>query len=397
MTELLVDLRPAGLPLPARIAIAHDYLVQYGGAERVVEALHEAFPEAPVYTTMYEPDALPPAFREMDVRTSFLQDMPGLRRHFKLGLPLYPAAIRSLDLSGYDVVISSSSGWAHAVVADPEAVHIVYCHTPARWLYRTESYLPREQTLAAPLLPALRRWDRRSARRPTEYVANSAAVRERIFTQYRRAARVVHPPVETSRFRILEPEDFYLCASRLLPYKRIDLAIEGCKLLGARLIVAGDGEARADLERQAAGTAEFVGRVSDEEMAELLGRCRALIVPAEEDFCITAVEAMAAGRPVVGFARGGLLETVALYRTGSFFATQAPEAVAAAISHLERLELVPEAIRAHALRFDVSRFQAEMSDVVDEALVRGAGELGESPRDWSRQGFADDARVATGH
>src|SRR3990170_3064486 len=183
MTELLADLRPVQRPRAARIAIAHDYLVQYGGAERVVEALHEAFPEAPVYTTMYEPDALPPVFREMDVHTSFLQDMPGLRRHFKLGLPLY-------------------------------------------------------QTLAAPLLPALRRWDRRSARRPTEYLANSAAVRERIFTQYRRAARVVHPPVETSRFRILEPEDFYLCASRLQPYKRIDLAIEACKLLGARLVIA---------------------------------------------------------------------------------------------------------------------------------------------------------------
>ena len=398
MTELLADLWPVRRPQPApRVAIAHDYLVQYGGAERVVEALHEAFPEAPVFTTMYEPDVMPPAFGEMDVRTSFLQGMPGLRKNFKLGLPLYPAAIRSLDLSGYDVVISSSSGWAHAVTVDPDAAHIVYCHTPARWLYRTDSYLAAEQMLAAPLLPALRRWDRRSARRPTEYLANSAAVRGRIFRQYRRASRVVHPPVETSRFRILAPEDFYLCASRLLPYKRIDLAIEACKLLGVRLVIAGDGESRRDLERAAAGTAEFVGRVSDEEMADLLGRCRALIVPAEEDFCITAVEAMAAGRPVVGFARGGLLETVGLYKTGSFFATQAPEAVAAAISHLEQLELVPEAIRAHALRFDVTRFQAEIVDIVDDALAGRAGEQAESTRKWTGQRFGDDARVAAGH
>ena len=396
MTELLADLWPARRPLPARIAIVHDYLVQYGGAERVVEALHGVFPDAPVFTTMYEPDSLPPSFGELDVRTSFLQGLPALRRRFKLGLPFYPAAIRSLDLSGFDVVISSSSGWAHAAVADPDAAHIVYCHTPARWLYRTESYLPRERMLASPLLPALRRWDRRSAGRPTEYVANSAAVRERIFRQYRRAARVVHPPVETSRFRILEPGDFYLCAARLTAYKRIDLAIEACKLLGARLVVAGDGPARPDLERLAAGTAEFVGRVTDEEMAELLGRCRALIVPAEEDFCITAVEAMAAGRPVVGFARGGLLETVSLHRTGTFFATQVPEAIVAAISHLEQLELVPEAIRAHALRFDISRFQAEMLDVVEGALGRPADEQGERAREWSRQRVRDDARVAAG-
>ena len=397
MTELLADLWPVQRPRPARIALVHDYLVQYGGAERVVEALHEVLPDAPVFTTMYEPDAMPDSFRAMDVRTSFMQDMPMLRRKFKLGLPLYPSAIKSLDLSGYDLVVSSSSGWAHAVTVDPGAAHVVYCHTPARWLYRTDSYLHSEQMLARPLLPALRRWDRRGARRPTEYIANSQTVRDRIFRHYGRAAEVVHPPVETSRFKILAPEDFYLCASRLLPYKRIDLAIDACAEIGARLVVAGDGAARAALERHAVGRAEFVGRVSDVELARLLQRCRGLIVPAEEDFCITAVEAMAAGRPVVGFARGGLLETVDLYRTGSFFATQAPEAVAASISHLERLHLVPEAIRAHALRFDVSRFQAEMNDVVDLALARRAEDSGEGAREWPRQRFADDARVLAGH
>lgn len=397
MTELLADLWPVQRPRPARIALVHDYLVQYGGAERVVESLHEIFPDAPVFTTMYEPDVMPDSFRDMDVRTSYLQDMPVLRRKFKLGLPLYPSAIKSLDLSGYDLVLSSSSGWAHAVDVDPGAAHVVYCHTPARWLYRTESYLSSEQMLAKPLLPALRRWDRRGARRPTEYIANSRTVQDRIFRHYGRAAQVVHPPVETSRFKVLAPEDFYLCASRLLPYKRIDLAIEACKLLGARLVIAGDGPARPELERLAAGTAEFVGRVSDEDLAELMGKCRALIVPAEEDFCITAVEAMAAGRPVVGFARGGLLETVDLYRTGSFFATQAPEAVAASIAHLERLELVPEAIRAHALTFDVTRFQAEMNDVVDVALARRAEDSGEGPRQWPRQRVTDDARVLVGH
>lgn len=355
-----------------RIAIVHDYLVQFGGAERVVEALHDLWPSAPIFTSLYEPEAMPESFAAMDVRTSFMQRLPGLSRRQKLGLPLYPAAMRSLDLSGYELVVSSSSGWAHGVEADPEAVHLVYCHTPARWLYRGDSYPSVQRFAAAPLLPALRRWDRRSAARPTRYLANSAAVRDRILRRYGRPARVVHPPVETGRFAIGTPEDFYLCAARLTSYKRIDLAVETAQRLGVRLVVAGDGPAARSLRRQAGARTEFLGRVGDAELAELLSRCRALIVPGEEDFCITAVEAMAAGRPVVAFARGGLLETVIPDRTGVLFGIQTPDFLAAAIARLERVDPHPETVRAHALRFDVSRFHAEMQEIAAEAL---GGEL----------------------
>jgi glycosyltransferase involved in cell wall biosynthesis len=352
-----------------KVAIAHDYLVQYGGAERVVEVLHDLWPDAPVFTSIYDADAMPDVFRSMDVRTSFLQHVPGLARRSKAGLPAYPKAFASLDLRGFDVVVSSSSGWAHGVRTSLDALHVVYCHNPARWLYRTDSYLAGERAVAAPFLPALRRWDRKAARRANRYIANSETTRRRIFAAYGLPSVVVHPPVDTSRFEIGEPLDYYLCASRLTDYKRIDLAVEACHDLGVPLLVAGDGPARSRLERAAAGRdVEFVGRVSDRELASLLSRCRALIVPAEEDFCITAVEAMAAGRPVVGYARGGLVETVVSDRTGVLFASQTLESVTGAMLRLARLDLEPASIRRHALRFDASRFKDELVRIVEDDL-----------------------------
>jgi glycosyltransferase involved in cell wall biosynthesis len=352
-----------------KVAITHDYLVQYGGAERVVEVLHDIWPDAPVFTSIYDVDVMPDSFRSMDVRTSFLQNVPGLAGHSKLGLPAYPKAFASFDLREYDVVVSSSSGWAHGVRTALDALHVVYCHNPARWLYRPESYLAGERVAAAPLLPVLKRWDRRAARRANRYVANSETTRRRSFAAYGRPAVVVHPPVSTGRFEVGEPDDFYLCASRLTGYKRIDLAIEACHDLGVPLLVAGDGPARSRLERSAEGhDVDFLGRVSDRELASLLARCRALIVPAEEDFCITAVEAMAAGRPVVGYARGGLVETVLPDRTGVLFASQTRESVTGAMLRLERLDLEPAAIRRHSLQFDTSRFKDELVRIVEDDL-----------------------------
>ena len=352
-----------------KVAIAHDYLVQYGGAERVVEVLHDLWPDAPIFTSMYDADAMPDGFRSMDVRTSFLQNVPGLAGHWKLGLPVYPKAFASFDLRGYDVVVSSSSGWAHGVHTDLDVLHIVYCHNPARWLYRPESYLAGERTVAAPLFPALKRWDRRAARRANRYIANSETTRRRIFAAYGLPSTVVHPPVNTGRFELGEPDDFYLCASRLTDYKRLDLAIEACHDLDVPLLVAGDGPARSRLERAAEGrNVEFLGRVSDGELASLFARCRALIVPAEEDFCITAVEAMAAGRPVVGYERGGLVETVLPDRTGVLFASQTLESITGAMLRLERLDLEPAAIRRHALQFDTSRFKDVLVQIVEGDL-----------------------------
>lgn len=350
-----------------RVAIVHDQLVDFGEAERVVEALHSLWPSAPVFTSLFDPDAMPASFGAMDVRTTFMQRLPGLRRR-QLGLPLYPAAMRSLDLSGFDLVLSSSSGWAHGVLADDDATHLVYCHTPARWLYRSKSYPRSHRLLASPLRPALRRWDQRSAARPTRYVANSAAVRDRILRHYGRPARVVYPPLETRRFSIGTPEDFYLCVARLTPSERIDLAVETTRRLGLRLLVAGDGPAVPTLRRLAGPMTEFLGQVGESELAELLSRCRALIVPGEEDFCITAVEAMASGRPVVAYARGAAAETVLPDRTGVLFATQTPDFLAAALARLERVAPTPEAVRSHSLQFDVSRFHAEMRAIAAEAL-----------------------------
>lgn len=383
MTELIETLRPGRRhdPLAGRVAIVHDYLVQYGGAERVVEALHRLWPDAPVFTSLYDRDAMPPSFQAMDVRTSFMQSLPFLTRRWKLGLPLYAPAFRRLDVSAYDVVVSSSSGWAHGVAAGPEAAHVVYCHTPARWLYRPDSYRRTERIVAAPLLPALRRWDRLSAGRPTAYVANSAAVRERIFARYGRPARIVHPPVETRRFALAEPEDYYLCAARLAPYKRIDLAVEACRQVGERLLVAGDGPALRELRRAAGRRTEFLGRVTDDELAGLMARCKAFIVAAEEDFCIAAVEAMASGRPVVGYARGGVRETVLPDRTGVLFSDPTPHALAAAMARLERIDPDPAAVRAHALAFDESVFEARMRTLVTE-LADGLGAYPETQPGW---------------
>ncbi len=379
MTAVVQALSPVRRlhPLRERIAIVHDYLVQYGGAERVVETFHRLWPDAPVFTSMYEPDALPPVFREMDVRTTFMQSLPVVRRRWKLGLPLYPRAMQSLDLAGYDIVVSSSSGWAHGALAAPGAAHLVYCHSPARWLYRPDSYGRKEILAAAPVLPALRAWDRRAAARPTRYIANSAAVRERIFARYGRAARIVHPPVDTGRFAPAAAEDFYLCAARLEPYKRVDLAVEACKRVGERLLVVGDGSAGASLRRHAGPRTEFLGRVRDEELAELMSRCKGFIVPAEEDFCIAAVEAMAAGRPVIGFGFGGVAETVLPDRTGVLFTEQTPQALAAALARADRLDLDAARIRARALQFDTSVFETKMQVLVDEAsapLRSGAAE-----------------------
>jgi len=351
-----------------KVAITHDYLVRYGGAERVVEVIHDLWPQAPIFTSLYDADAMPDAFRAMDIRTSFLQNVPGLMRGSKFGLPAYPSAFASFDLRSFDVVISSSSGWAHGVRPALDALHVVYCHNPARWLYRTDSYPRAERTLAAPLLPALRRWDRRVAARPNRYVANSDTTRRQILAAYGLPSVVVHPPVHTSRFEVGEPGDYYLCAAHLVDEERVDLAIHACEDLGVPLVVAGDGPARGRLERLAGEDVEFLGEVSDRRLAALLSSCRALIVPAEGDFNITAIEAMAAGRPVVGYARGGLLETVLPDRTGVLFASQRLESITGALLRVGRLDLDPDAIRRHALQFDTQRFKDELRQIVEHEL-----------------------------
>ncbi|MEN9936271.1 MAG: hypothetical protein RLZZ387_2850 [Chloroflexota bacterium] len=353
-----------------RVALVHDYLNQYGGAERVLEALHELYPEAPVFTSIYDPGAMPAHYRAWDIRTSWMQRLPGWRRLFRAYLPLYPATFARLDLRGYDLVLSSSSAFAKGVTPPPGVAHICYCHTPMRFAWRTDAYLEREgigalSGLLEPVLALLRRWDVASSRRVDVFVANSREVAGRISRLYGREAAVVPPPVDLPPFEERPPQEFYLAGGRLIPYKRLDLAVRAFSALGLPLKVFGDGRDRAALEAIGGPSVEFLGFVSEERRRELFAACRAFIFPGEEDFGITPLEAMAAGRPVIAYAAGGALDTVLEGETGRFFHEQSAAALAAAVTASLQDSYDPRAIRRHAEGFGREVFLERMRAVVE--------------------------------
>ena len=353
-----------------KVAIAHDYFVEMGGAERVAGELARLFPDAPVYTTVAAHERVSLELRGR-LRTSWMQHLPArerLRRHYFM---LYPAAIASLDLSAYDVILSSTSGYAKGVKRSPQATHICYCHTPTRWVWRYGDYAARQNfdRLTSRLLPrllaGLRAWDKRAAQRPDHYIANSHNIARRIKEVYARDAAVIHPPIDVDRFKPShEQDDYYLVLSRLVGYKRIDLAIEACTLTNRRLIVVGDGPDRARLEGLAGKTIEFVGRVSDAEVARYAARARALIFPGEEDFGMTPLEVNAAGRPVIAFDAGGARETIIDKVTGLFFQQPCARALAATLDDFETREWNPQTLRRHAEGFDRNVFGRQMMDFV---------------------------------
>ncbi|MGH2733534.1 MAG: glycosyltransferase [Actinomycetota bacterium] len=357
-----------------RVAIVHDYLTQHGGAERVVLALHRMFPDAPIYTSLYDPEGTFEQFRDTDVRTSFIQRLPHRGGLFRLYLPLYATAFDGLRLRGYDLVISSSSGWAHAVRA-PDAHHVCYCHSPAKWLYQAQAYLGSRSSVdrwlrvaIAPALGALGRWDRRVATRPDAYIANSTTVARRILEIYGREAQVVHPPVDVERFSRTESraqdEGFYLVVARLLPYKRVDLAVRVCTRRHVPLVVVGEGPAYDHLQRIAGPTVTMAGRISESELVQRYRACRALIQCGAEDFGLAPLEANAAGRPVVAYARGGATDTVVEGRTGILFAEQSEGALHDALDRLEARPWDRDQLRRHASRFDESRFATRMRSLI---------------------------------
>lgn len=360
------------------LALVHDWLNQVGGAEDVLIELKALFPEAPVFTSIYAPDKMPAVMREWDIRTNWLDRLPGIHSHHQPYLPLYPLGFARTDLSAFDLVLSNKSGFCHGVRTRPGAAHICYCLTPTRYVWMTDTYLAREGLgrsvgwALKPLLVWLRRWDFAAAQRVTHFVAISTDVRERIRRFYRRESTVIFPPVDTDRFRPngRPPENFYLVLSRLIPYKRIDLAVEVCNRLGVHLIVAGDGRDRPALEALAGPTIEFLGRVSDADAADLMARCRALLFPGLEDFGITPVQAQAAGRPVIAFGAGGALDTVIPGRTGELFSVQTVEALMAVLADFDPMRYDPAECRRHALRFDRSRFRRELGALV-ERVRRG--------------------------
>jgi glycosyltransferase involved in cell wall biosynthesis len=358
-----------------RVAIVSDALVQRGGAERVVEAMARAFPEAPIYALLYSPETGPASIADR-VIVSPLGRVPGANKRHRMLLPFFPAAIESFDLSSYDLVLSSHHTVAKGVLTSGESVHVCYCHTPMRALWERSheelATLPSPaRPLAAAMFGRLRMWDSATVSRVDAFVANSATTQRRIRKHYARDAAVVYPPIDISRFRPGGPGlgNYYLVASRLVPYKRVDLAVDAAKLAGRRLIVVGDGPGR---EALAARGAELRGHVSDDELIELMQGARALLFPQWEDFGMTPVEMMACGRPVIAYGRGGASETIVDGVTGVLVDEQTPEAFAAAIERFESLDISSAACRTRAEAFSEERFREELRNAVWAAYA-GAG------------------------
>ena len=357
----------------SRIAIFHDNFAQMGGAEKVAEEIHKLLPDADLLSTVAVREVLSPGLQQTRIKTTWMQRLPGLRRHFRHYFLLYPFAVESADLSNYDLVITSCFGYAKGVRKRKDAVHICYCHTPMRWVWRYEDYSQRAgfggvvRKLLPLLLLALKAWDRRAARRPDYYIANSQNVAERIKKFYGRDAVVIPPPIEVDRFRACaETEDYFLVLSRLVPYKRIDLAIEACTKLNRKLIVVGDGPDRARLEKLAGPSVTFLGRQPDEAVVRLASRCRALLFPGEEDFGMTPLEVNAAGRPVIAFRAGGALETVIEGRTGLFFEEPTAESLARVINDFDSHRWNGAELQAHARQFDAAIFARRLTEFINK-------------------------------
>jgi glycosyltransferase involved in cell wall biosynthesis len=363
----------------ARVAVFHDNFAQSGGAERVAEALHRLLPGSDLCTTLVVRQRLSAYLKETPIRTSWMQYLPAKARHFRSYFLLYPFAIELVDLDGYDLVVSSCFGYAKGVKRRREgAVHVCYCHTPMRWVWRTDDYLSRESIsawkahLLKALLAPLKAWEIRAAGRPDFYVANSAIVADRLKHAFNIDAPVIPPPIETSRFRIgSSVEDYYLVLARLVPYKRLDIAVTACSLSGRRLMVVGDGPDRKRLEAMAGPTVEFLGRLPDEEVVALASRCKALIFPGEEDFGMTPLEINAAGRPVIALRAGGATETVVDGLSGLFFDESSAEALMEAMDRLEAKDWNPLLIRQHAEQFDTKVFNRKIATFLESKLPSG--------------------------
>ncbi len=338
------------------------------------------YPDAPVFTTIYWPQALPEAYRAWDIRTSFLDRWPLVKQHHQAFLPFYPRAVEGLDFRGYDVVLSITSAFAHGIITPPETLHFCYCLTPARFLWDYQTYVEREQLGRAarwalpPLIAALRSWDRRVTTRVDHFLAISKAVQARIAEHYGRDSTIIYPPVSVPDVPVSrERGDYYLSLGRLIPYKRVDLVVRAFNQLSLPLHIVGEGRDRAALEAIAQPNIRFLGRLSDAEVREQYAGCRAFIFPGEEDFGITPVEAQAAGRPVIAYAGGGALDTVIDGETGVLFREKTPEALAEAVTRCEAMRFDPEAIRRNALRFDAAHFRRQMAEYV-ASKVAGVGQ-----------------------
>ena len=366
-----------------KVALVHDWLTGMRGGEKVLERLALMFPDAPIFTLIHEPGSVSTTIESHAIRTSFIQNMPA-RHAYRWYLPLFPLAVRGLDLSEFDLVISSSHCAVKAVRTRPGARHLCYCHTPMRYAWdRFDDYFAPQRVgwprhlLIRPTIAWLRHWDRATADRVDKFVANSGYVAGRIDSYYGRSAEVISPPVDTDFFvpaAAAEPGDFYLMVSALNPYKRVEIAIEAFNAMGRRLVVVGSGPDRDRLERLAGPTVELRGRVDDDTLLQLYQQCRGFLLPNVEDAGIAPIEAMACGRPALVLAAGGAPEAVIDGTTGVHAPDTGPAGLMEAVDRAEGLTFNTETIRAHAERYSVQAFDRQISDFIDrEGPARGAG------------------------
>lgn len=362
-----------------KIALVHDQLLQRGGAENVLEVFARMFPDAPIFTLFYDPERMGSKFPASRVRPSFLNSLPGSKNHYQWYLTMMPLATESHDLRGYDLVISSASAFAKGGLIHPGTKHICYCHTPTRYLWSdTHTYieeLKRSRLVklgVKPFLPLLRMWDRHAAERVDHFIANSKTVADRIQQYYRRDSEVIYPPVELQRFSISPTiGNYFLVGGRLVGYKRFDLVVQAFSNIGIPLKIFGVGPEEKRLRAMAKSNIEFVGAVTDDEKAELYRNCIAFIHPHVEDFGITAIEAMASGRPVIAFGSGGALETVIPGKTGVFIEEQIWEDLADTVIRFDAKAWDPRAIRAHAETFSEERFEAQIREYISRVMPPG--------------------------
>jgi glycosyltransferase involved in cell wall biosynthesis len=361
------------------VTLVHDWLNQMGGAEAVLETLVQMYPRAPIYTSIYWRDEMPPAYMGWDIRPLWLNHAPRIYERHQQYFALYPAAWASLNLSRYDVVLSNKSGFCHGVHTrhkQKSALHICYCLAPTRYVWTFDDYARSEGMSASlrlalkPLIALLRRWDFQAAQKVDHFIAISTEIQNRIQRYYKRDSVIIYPPVDIRRYAP-QPEhgDYYLIVSRLIPYKRIDLAIQAFNRLGWPLVIAGSGRDAARLEKLAKPNVRFLGRVPDADLPDLMARCKAFIFPGREDFGITPVEAEASGRPVIAFGAGGALDTVVDGETGVLFEGQTVESLIAAVERLNTLRFDSTVIRAHAENFSTESFRQKLGTFVEEKYM----------------------------
>ncbi len=369
---------------PRRVAIVHEWFTSMRGGEKCVEALCEVYPDATLFVLLHNKGTVSPIIERMPIRTSWIERLPFARERYRHFLPLFPMAARSFDLTGFDLVISSHHCVAKGVRVPPGALHVCYCYTPMRYIWtQYEDYFdPERSGLLTRLgmrlfVNRLRAWDLATANGPHKYIAISRNIRERIKTIYNRESDIIYPPVETAALPVSRRDDgFALVVSALVPYKRVDLAVEACTKLGRKLVVIGDGPDLPRLQRLGGPTVTFLGWQNDAVVRDHFARCSCILFPGEEDFGIVPVEAMAAGKPVVAYARGGALETVLdgpERRTGVLFEEQTSEAPAAAIERCGSTHFDPDTLHAWALEFDRELYKKRMAAYIEKAWVEFRG------------------------